>query len=123
MEVTGKVIVIGDVQTFGSGFRKRELVIETNEQYPQFLNIEFIQDNVNLLDSVQLESNITVHINLRGRKWTDPQGVDKYFNSIVGWRISTPQAAGTNVPPQQPAPGAPMGSAPSSNDEESDLPF
>ena len=30
---------------------------------------------------------VDVNINLRGRKWTDPNGQVKYFNSIVGWRI------------------------------------
>ena len=45
MEVIGKIKLIGETQTFGSnGFRKRELVVTTDEQYPQMLMIEFIQD-------------------------------------------------------------------------------
>ena len=40
MEVTGKIKLINETQTFGaSGFRKRELVVTTNEQYPQMLLI------------------------------------------------------------------------------------
>ena len=36
MEVQGTIKVIGETQTFGAkGFRKRELVITTDEQYPQ----------------------------------------------------------------------------------------
>ena len=35
MEVTGKIKLINETQTFGtSGFRKRELVITTDEQSP-----------------------------------------------------------------------------------------
>ena len=41
----GKIKVLGDVKTFGdNGFRKREIVITTQEQYPQHLLIEFVQD-------------------------------------------------------------------------------
>ena len=38
MEVQGKVKMVGETQTFGSnGFRKRELVVTTEEQYPQMI--------------------------------------------------------------------------------------
>ena len=40
MEVIGKVKIIGDVQTFGAnGFQKRELVVTTDDQYPQMIMI------------------------------------------------------------------------------------
>ena len=52
MEVSGKIKVLGDVKTYGdNGFRKREVVITTEEQYPQHLLIEFVQDRCELLDS------------------------------------------------------------------------
>ena len=52
MEVQGKIKQIGDVQTFGNnGFRKREVVITTEEQYPQHLMIEFVQDKTDLLNN------------------------------------------------------------------------
>ena len=49
MEVIGKIKLINETQTFGSnGFRKREMVVTTDEQYPQMILIEFIQDKVDL---------------------------------------------------------------------------
>lgn len=87
MEITGTIKRISDVETFASGFQRRELIIETHEQYPQPLSIEFLQDKVSLLDNVGSGEQIKVGINLRGREWTSPQGEVKYFNSIVGWRI------------------------------------
>ena len=88
MEVTGKIKVIGETETFGaSGFRKRNLVVTTAEQYPQDLAIEFVQDKVDVLNSYQVGQDVKVGINLRGREWINPEGVAKYFNSIVGWRI------------------------------------
>jgi len=31
--------------------------------------------------------DVTIGVNLRGRMWTNPQGEDKYFNTIEGWKI------------------------------------
>lgn len=93
MEVQGKVKVIGETQTFGTnGFRKREIVITTEEQYPQHIMIEFIQDKTDLLNNYQVGQNVKISINLRGREWVNPQGETKYFNSIQGWRIENLQA-------------------------------
>ena len=50
MEISGKIKTINETQTFGSnGFQKRELVVVTNEQYPQMLLVEFVQDKYNFL--------------------------------------------------------------------------
>ena len=85
MEVQGKIKLIGDTKTFGSnGFRKRELVVTTEEQYPQDLMIEFVQDKTDLLNTYQVGQPVKVGINLRGREWVSPQGETKYFNSIQG---------------------------------------
>ena len=101
MEIQGIIKVIGEEATFGSSnFRKRELVITTEEQYPQFINIEFVQDKCALLDKYQVGSKVNVHINLRGREWINPEGVAKYFNSIQGWRIEL--ANGATVPTTAP---------------------
>ena len=35
---------IGETQTFGEKFQKREFVVETDEQYPETLKLEFIND-------------------------------------------------------------------------------
>tara|TARA_R110002020_G_scaffold47914_1_gene136893 strand:- start:1085 stop:1462 length:378 start_codon:yes stop_codon:yes gene_type:complete len=125
MEVQGKIKLIGDTQTFGSnGFRKRELVVTTEEQYPQPLMIEFVQDKTDLLNNFNVGQNVKVSINLRGREWVNPQGETKYFNSIQGWRIENLQAAGGsgNIPPVPPADQ--FEPASDFNDEDhDDLPF
>ncbi len=87
MEVLGKIKVIGNVETFGTDFTKRNLVVTTNEKYPQDLNLEFVKDKCSLLDSYKVGDEVKVGINLRGREWINPEGVSKYFNSIIGWRI------------------------------------
>lgn len=104
MEVTGKIKKIDETKTYGaSGFRKREMVITTNEQYPQMLLIEFVQDKCDLLNSYQVDQDVKISINLRGREWINPQGEAVYFNSIQGWRIETLQeGAPSELPPMAP---------------------
>ena len=88
MEVSGKIKWIDEVKTYGSnGFRKREVVVTTEEQYPQHILVEFVQDKCELLNSYQVGQNVKIGINLRGREWVNPQGETKYFNSVQGWRI------------------------------------
>ena len=124
MEIQGKIKFIGETQSIGSnGFRKRELVVTTEEQYPQHLMVEFVQDKTELLNNYQVGQQVKVGINLRGREWINPQGESKYFNSIQGWRIENlQQAAPVNAAPVPPAqafePATDL-----SADEPNDLPF
>ena len=88
MEITGKIIQIYQTKEYGDkGFQKRELVIETDEQYPQPLLVEFVQDKCAVLDQYNVGQKVKIGINLRGRRWDSPDGEAKYFNSIQGWRI------------------------------------
>lgn len=87
MEVIGKIKVINPTQNVSASFKKRELVVVTEEQYPQSILIEFAQDKCDLLNNYQVGQNVKVGINLRGREWVNPQGETKYFNQIQGWRI------------------------------------
>ena len=87
MELQGTIKKIGETQTFASGFQKRELVILTEEQYPQPILIEFLSDKIDLLNNCKEGESVKIGINIRGREWTNPQGEVKYFNSITAWRL------------------------------------
>ena len=104
MEIQGTIKLIDETKTYGNnGFRKRELVLTTEEQYPQHLMIEFVQDKTELLNNFNQGQKVKISINLRGREWTNPQGETKYFNSIQGWRIETlEQEASSDIPPTPP---------------------
>ncbi|MEP3838203.1 MAG: DUF3127 domain-containing protein [Algibacter sp.] len=125
MEVQGRIKMVGETQTFGSnGFRKREIVVTTEEQYPQHIMVEFVQDKTDLLNSYKEGQQVKISINLRGREWVNPQGETKYFNSIQGWRIEAVQAEGAsgNVPPVPPADAfEPAGNL--KEEDHDDLPF
>tara|TARA_B100001027_G_C16038969_1_gene228995 strand:- start:68 stop:472 length:405 start_codon:yes stop_codon:yes gene_type:complete len=124
VEVQGKIKLLGEIKTYGdNGFRKREVVITTQEQYPQHLLIEFIQDRCELLDSFNVGENVKISINLRGREWENPEGEIKYFNSIHGWRIEKEEFVEKDIiPPPDDSPGFEEKSD-EDNEVEDDLPF
>lgn len=129
MEVSGIVKRVGGTQQVSASFKKREIVVTTEEQYPQHISIEFVQDKTDLLDSVQEGEKVTIGINLRGREWTSPQGEVKYFNTIQGWRIDKSNAAPAPSPAAAPAQasgtndfGTPPSMTPYEEDDD-DLPF
>jgi hypothetical protein len=125
MEVLGKIEVINAEQQVSASFKKRELVVTTDEQYAQSILIEFHQDKCDLLNGYKIGEDVKVSINLRGRSWVNPQGETRYFNSIQGWRIERTAA---QAPAQQQSPPMPSAAtfAPATNlneEEADDLPF
>jgi len=119
MEITGKIKVLNETQIIGNnGFRKREVVIASEEQYPQPILVEFIQDKCDLLNGYAVGQDVKISINFRGREWINPEGVSKYFNAIQGWRIellNNQEDKPTNLPEQEPASFI--------DDSDNDLPF
>ncbi|MGC4041063.1 MAG: DUF3127 domain-containing protein [Flavobacterium sp.] len=125
MEVIGKIKLVNAEQQVSATFRKRELVVATEEQYPQFISINFVQDKCDLLNNYNVGDAVKVSINLRGREWINPQGEAKYFNDIQGWRIEKMQAEAPAAQGMAPMPPA-EAFAPATNfneEEHDDLPF
>lgn len=89
MNVKGKIVELFDTVQVKETFKKREFVLEhaENPQYPEFVKFELIQDKCELLDNNKVGDEVEVHFNLKGRKWVDPKGETKYFNSLHAWKI------------------------------------
>jgi hypothetical protein len=122
MDITGRIKLITDTQEFGSnGFKKREIVITTDEQYPQHIIIEFVQDKTTLLDAFQVGQDVKIAFNLRGREWINPEGIAKYFNSLSGWRIEAAQSS--TPPPMAPPQNLEQVDNTTDTNEPDDLPF
>ena len=94
-EIIGKIKVIGETKTFGAkGFRKRELVVTTTEEkYEQHIQIDFVQDKCDELDKFNVGDHVKVLLNILGRIWVNPEGEEKYFNSLQSWRIDRTDGA------------------------------
>jgi len=116
MDLAGKIKLIFDTQTFDSGFTKREFVVTTQEQYPQDVKFECIQDRVNLLDGMSVGDEINVHFNVKGREYNE-----KYFVNLQAWKIDkvAQEQAGGGSSDEPPADTF----IPTEEGEEDDLPF
>ena len=128
MEIQGKIKLIKEVQEISATFKKRELIITTDEQYPQTLSVEFIQDKTDLLNNFEVNQSVKVGINLRGREWENPETKElKYFNSIQGWRIdlleSNPGVSNEDLPPLDSLSPFEPADDNDDNQELDDLPF
>jgi hypothetical protein len=124
MKIEGVVKAIMDMKVFDSGFMLQEMVVETKDQYPQPLLVQFTKEKTSLLNDLTEGMEVSVSINLRGREWTSPKGEVKYFNTIEGWKLEvlSEQPKASVTPPQPPAQEAVR--IPAIDDAEDDqLPF
>lgn len=93
INIKGTITHIGETKTFGQkGFTKRDLVIQTEEKFPQELLVEATKDKCAELDAMSKGQTISVACNLKGRRWEGPNGV-KFFLSLEVWRIESVGAA------------------------------
>lgn len=81
-EITGTVKLVGEMQTFGSGFTKRPLVVTTADKYPQDVQIEFVKEGCSKLDGVGPGDEVTVAFNIRGSEYNG-----RYFVNLQGWKL------------------------------------
>jgi len=109
MEVQGFLKVKYATKQVSANFVTREFVVETPEQYPQFITMQLVQDKCDLIDEYVEGEEIIVSINLRGKDWTNPQGEVKYFNTIQAWKIrrvnSQPHGSAEEFKPPTPHAG------------------
>ena len=145
MNLKGTLKEIFDTQHISDRFTKREFVVEyaDNPQYPQYIKFELTQDKVDLIDQFKVGDEVDVQFNVRGRAWTNPQGVTQYFNTLQAWRLDPATASAPGAAAAAPAgpgsQGQARNSAPSqpswmtaednergdsfSSNQEDDLPF
>jgi hypothetical protein len=113
-KITGQIYKIFETQEINASFKKREFVVETNEQYPQKIKCELTQNNVSKIDDFKVGEHVTVHLNIRGREWVSPKtNEETYFVSLNAWKIDREDNPSTDFPTTAEAP----------KDDEDDLPF
>ena len=110
-ELTGKIKLIQEEQTFASGFNKREMVVTVDDgRYPQEINLEFVKDKISLLEGLQPGQEVTVTFDIRGREYNG-----RYFNNLQGWKVVSADSDAQDEPPPQGDEPPPVG--------DKDIPF
>lgn len=107
----GTVVNVTPLQQISDKFRKQDFTIKTFDvNYPQFLTFQVVNDKCDLVANLKNNDVIEVSYNLRGREWTSPEGITKYFNTVEAWSIQLSSA------PLQTTPTP-------TNEDDDDLPF
>ena len=93
MTVFGRLIKLFDTVENEKGFKKREFILETeySTQYPQEIKFQLLGEKVSLLDSIPMNTDMTIHFNLRGRRWESPDKGTIWFNTLDAWKYEVPK--------------------------------
>jgi single-stranded DNA-binding protein len=82
------VVFITPTTSVSDKFKKREVTLKSQDEYPQYVTFQLTQDKCDLANNLKAGDAVEVSYNLRGRKWEAQDGTIKYFNSIEAWTMS-----------------------------------
>lgn len=122
-EITGKLIEKFETQNVSDKFKKREFVIEyqdnPNLSFSEMLKFQLTQDRCGLIDTYEIGQEIKVGFNLKGRRW-EKEGNVNYFTNLEAWKIE----AASGAAPMQGNSLPETGTMPElAEDPSNDLPF
>lgn len=121
-DYTGVVEDVLPVQTFSSGFTKRDVIVgndvDASSKYPNLVKFTFKKDNCSLLDGISKGQRVKVHFVVDGRRWDGPKGT-QYFVDLTALKIEVLSADGTSTEPV-PVPAEPDFPA---DTDDIDMPF
>jgi hypothetical protein len=122
-EINGKLYEKFDTVIVSDKFRKREFVIEKTESasfgdITDHIKFQLTQDRCDQLDRYNINEEIKISFNIRGRKW-EKDGKVSYFSNLEAWRIEKVETGNTSS--SAPIPGVDFPDFETSSD--SDLPF
>ena len=95
-EIEGKLKVVNDVQTFNSGFTKREFVVEVEDgNYPQMIKFECVKEKTSLTDGMQIDDPVKVTFDIRGNEYKE-----RFYVNLNAWQLES--LGGGSTPNQTP---------------------
>ncbi len=89
-ELEGTIKVIEDVQTFASGFSKREFVVEVEDgKFPQSIKFECVKEKASLVDGFSVGDPVKVFFDIRGNEYKG-----RYYVNLNAWKLERPGGGG-----------------------------
>ena len=96
-EIEGTLKLIFDVQTFSSGFSKREFVVEVPDgKFPQMIKFECVKDKTAMLDKLSIGDTVKVSFDIRGSEYKE-----RFYVNLNAWKLTKSGGhAGDDEPPR-----------------------
>ena len=99
LAVKGKIQQIlkpeSGVSRAGNEWKKQELIIETDEQFPKKVCFTLFGDKISLVEGLTSGQEVEVSFNIESREYNG-----KWFHNINAWKIDT--APNENIPESPP---------------------
>jgi hypothetical protein len=123
LEVSGKLLELrGEVTGNGARgpWKKREMIIETNEQYPKKICILCWNDRADEIQQLPVGAELKVAISIESREFND-----RWYTDVRAWKIETNAEQGFNqeVPDRMDKIASSENTTFSDDDGDDDLPF
>ncbi len=83
-EIEGNVFRIEPTKVISDKFSVREIILETDDKYPQLIRIQFANAKIDELDGYSVGDTVTVRFRLRGKE--SAKGI--VFTNLDGFAIS-----------------------------------
>jgi hypothetical protein len=88
MQIKGTIKRINPTIEISDKFSKREIFVETTEQYPQIIGVQFENVKCDVLNNYSVGQNVVVDVNLRGRDWQKADEI-RNITYLQGWKIES----------------------------------
>ena len=85
--ITAKVLEIREARTITDKFSVQEIIVESDGKYPQKVMIQFINDKIELVNSLNINDLCVFNLNIRGSEYTQKSGVTSYFTNLNCWSL------------------------------------
>ena len=86
IETRGVIKEIKGIEKFDSGFYKRSIIIDQNDniksEYPKLLQIDFLKDKSDLVNDLLLDGIYEFKLNLNSNK-----AGERYFTNVSCWEL------------------------------------
>ena len=102
LKIIGTIKQIGELQTFDSGFVKREFVVTTEEQYPQEIKFEAIKEKATDFEKYRkVGDRVGVKFNVRGNEYNG-----QHYVNLQMWYVESLDIVEGNPNKEMPTQGA-----------------
>jgi len=90
MQIKGILDAIYDPVQVTPTFKRRNFSVSywDNPEQVEYLSFELLQERCKLLDPFKPGDTVIIQFHLKGRKWLDSNGGERYFNTLQAWNVT-----------------------------------
>lgn len=96
-QIEGKLHEKYDTQQISDRFKKREFVLEIDEDkgYPQYPKFQLTQERCDLIEGYEKGEKLKAFFDLKARPYTNRNGETVYYTNLNVWKIERAQTMAT----------------------------